>query len=76
MCLRDACAYLLTVSIFGIFEESEVDEKAKQLQSKDEIVAQKSKIIKVNSDVITALQKEVDSLQVGPIFCIRILLHC
>ena len=79
-CVKAACACLLSADcfyhFFCIFEEFEVDEKVKELHSKDDKVAQKDKIIKVNSDVITALQKEVDSLQVRLFFCIEELLHC
>lgn len=56
---------------FLTIEELEVDERVKELHSKNEIVEQKNRIIQVNSDVITSLQKEVGSLQVRH-FCIVI----
>lgn len=63
--LADGFHHFLTI------EELEVEEKIKELHSKNEIVEQKNRIIQVNSDVITSLQKEVGSLQVRH-FCIVI----
>ncbi|RVW17371.1 hypothetical protein CK203_069128 [Vitis vinifera] len=49
--------YLCTI------EETHIDERSKELKSKDEIIAQKEKIVQEKSNSITQLQNEIVSLQ-------------
>ena len=51
--------YLCTI------EETHIDERSKELKSKDEIIAQKEKIVQEKSNSITQLQNEIVSLQVS-----------
>ncbi|KAK7845332.1 hypothetical protein CFP56_009679 [Quercus suber] len=44
-------------------DESHVDEKSKELKSKEEIIAAKEKVIQEKLDSIASLQSEVPSLQ-------------
>lgn len=46
------------------YEESHVDEKTRELKSKEETITQKEKVIKEKSDSVASLQKELSSLQV------------
>ncbi|EOA16656.1 hypothetical protein CARUB_v10004835mg [Capsella rubella] len=43
--------------------ESQIDEKAREVQGKDELVAEKEKLLKDREDKIASLQTEVSSLQ-------------
>lgn len=45
-------------------EESQVDEKAREVKGKDDLVAEKEKLLKAKEDKIASLQTEVSSLQV------------
>lgn len=45
-------------------EETQIDEKTREVKSKDELVAEKEKLLKQKEDKIASLQTEVSSLQV------------
>ena len=48
----------------SVIVESHVDEKSKELKSKEEIIVAKEKVIQEKLDSIVLLQSEVASLQV------------
>lgn len=52
--------------VFFLFccEESQIDEKTREVKGKDELVAEKEKLLKEREDKIASLQTEVSSLQV------------
>jgi len=54
----------LYVLFLFCFEESQIDEKTREVQGKDEVVAEKEKLLKEREDKIASLQTEVSSLQV------------
>lgn len=45
-------------------EETQIDEKTREVKGKDELVAEKEKLLKQKEDKIASLQTEVSSLQV------------
>lgn len=60
------CLTLLGVSFYlCTVEESHIDERSKELKSKDEIMSQKEKIIQEKSNSVAQLQNEIVSLQVS-----------
>lgn len=50
-------------------EESQIDEKSREVKGKDELVAEKEKLLKEKEDKISSLQTEVSSLQVWILYC-------
>ena len=50
------------------YEESHIDEKTKELNGKDVMIAQKETIIQEKVDSIASLQSEISSLKVCDVF--------
>ena len=58
------CLVILADNSISVIVESHVDEKSKELKSKEEIIVAKEKVIQEKLDSIVLLQSEVASLQV------------
>lgn len=62
--LTMALAILLLLSLC-VYEESQIEEKIRELKEKDHAVAVKEKIIKEKSDTVLSLKSEIASLHVS-----------